>query len=181
MADQTLTQYIRRSLSRGGNVDDVEKKLLAQGWSQADVEDALDELSDQAQTSRKASGKMWIAIIASTLIVGVGGIVAASFLIFGGFNLPGGGLGGGTAAGSSAECDAKPEGVYRAMCYTDLARETNDITACNSLRNTDERKYKDICVRDFAVGRMEIDLCGAIENDYIEEQCIDRIKEKAGR
>jgi hypothetical protein len=188
MADQTLTEYIRRSISRGSKVDEIEKKLLAEGWSQVDIEDSLEALADQAQTSRKASGKMWMAIIAATLIVGVGGIVAASFLIFGGFTLPewnsdsagAGNTGGLAAAGNGTGCGAKPEGVYRAMCYTDLARETDDITACNSLRNTDERKYKDICVRDYAVGKMDVDLCGMVQNDYIKEQCIDRIKEKAG-
>jgi hypothetical protein len=181
MADQTLTEYIRSSISRGSKVDEIEKKLIAEGWSQVDIEDAIDALADQTQTSRKASGKMWMAIIAVTLIVGVGGILAASFLIFGGFSFPDLSAGAGSAStGNGTGCDAKPEGVYRAMCYTDLARETDDITACNALRNTDERKYKDICVRDFAVGKMDVDLCGLVQNDYIKTQCIDRIKEKAG-
>jgi hypothetical protein len=181
MADQTLTEYIRRSLSRGMKVDEIEKNLIAEGWTRGDLDDALDALSEQAQTSRKASGKMWLAIIAATLIVGVGGIVAASFLIFGGFSFPTGGDGSGwTATGNSTECNAKAEGVYQAMCYTDLAIASGDVKVCNALRNTDERKFKDICIRDYAVSGMDVDTCALVENDYIQAQCVDRIKEKAG-
>jgi hypothetical protein len=177
VADKTLIEYIRRSLSRGMPIDDVEKRLSGEGWPKGEIEDAISCLSDQTQASRKASGRMWIAIIVSTIILGAGVMIAASFLIFGGFSFSDGNSATPAEAG---ECDAQPEGVYRAMCYTDLARSKGDVTVCNFLRNTDERKYRDICVREFAVDNENMDMCGLIENTYIREQCEDWITEKAG-
>jgi hypothetical protein len=177
VADKTLMEYIRRNLSRGVPLDDVEKRLSAEGWPRADIEDAISVISDESQSSKKASGKMWIVIIASTIIVGIGTIVAAAFLIFGGFSFP---EGSSATTAETGQCDSQSEGVYRAMCYTDLAISKNDVAVCNSLRNTDERKYRDICIRQFAVDGVDLEKCGLIENAYIRDQCEEWVAEKGG-
>jgi hypothetical protein len=177
VADKTLVDYIRRSLSRGVPIEDVEKRLSGEGWPQPDIEDAINYVSDSSQESKKASGKMWLAIIASTIIVGAGVVVAVAFLLFGGFSFP---EGSSATSAETGECDSQPEGVYRAMCYTDLAISKGDVTVCNSLRNTDERKYRDICVREFAVDMADLATCGLIENSYIRNQCEEWVAEETG-
>ncbi len=177
MADAVLVEYVKRSLSRGATLEEITRKLKSEGWSQSDVDSSISAASLQMQSSKKASGKLWLGIVALTIAAGVTVMVAVYFVMFGGeFNIQ-----KGNANITDLEaCEAKTDGVYKALCYTDLARAEDDMDICNNLRNTDERKFKDICIRDFAVGKMDIDLCVNIENDYIQEQCIERIKDKAG-
>ena len=169
MTEQALVEYIKRNVARGADVDEVKEKLKAEGWNESDIDDAISAASIQFQTSRKASGKLWLGIIVLTITIGVLIMAAVWFFIFGAVPIS-----------PNTDCESKGDNVYRALCYTDLARETDDITVCNNLRNTEERQFHDICIREFAVGKLDIDTCSGIDSSAIRDQCVERIKEKAG-
>ncbi len=176
MADQVLTGYIKRNLSRGSSIEEITQRLSNEGWSEGDIQEAVDSISTQVQTSKKASGKLWLTIIILTIAVGIAAMFGASLLLFGDTEE----VARSVNMTESQYCDSMTDGVYKALCYTDLARDKNDIHICDALVNTEERKYRDICVREFAKSNLDTSLCATIENDYIEEQCIEQINEKKG-
>lgn len=80
MANRQLVDYVKEQLSHGVNIDQVRTLLIQQGWSQADVESAIDEAYGQHKSrAHKEHGTHFLGIAIAAIVVLI--LAVALFLI----------------------------------------------------------------------------------------------------
>lgn len=78
-----------------------------------------------------------------------------------------------------SKCERESGKTTRAMCYTGIAIEKNDVSICGKyLENEEYEKFKDLCYRDFAIKNKDKTICEKIESTYIKDQCKEKLGEK---
>ncbi len=90
MVNQQLLDYIKQQSQQGTNNEQIKQSLLANGWQNADIEEAFNSINYPAQSqpasnfSNKAPVQIWKIIVASLIGVVVvgGGIYFASQTFF---------------------------------------------------------------------------------------------------
>lgn len=78
-----------------------------------------------------------------------------------------------------SKCEKELGKTTRAICYTEIAIEKNDVSICGKyLENEEDKKFKDLCYRDFAIKNKDKTICEKIESNYIKDQCKETLGEK---
>ncbi len=165
MVNQRLVNYIQLNLQRGASFQQIKQSLLAQGWSDYDINEALNLA--QGRSINKLSKKLlWVIPIVVVIIIA--GIFAFFMLGEKGTTEP--------TASDFSKCEQESLKTMRAICYTELAIKNNDASICEKyLENEQDKKFKDLCYRDFAVDNKDGKICEKIESTYIKDQCNERL------
>ena len=165
MVNQQLVNYIQSNLQRGASLQQIKQGLLAQGWSDYDINEAINLVQGQSNSKTSKKSFLIIAIIAVIVIAGI-----FAFFIFGEKEATE------PKISDFTKCEQESLKTMKAICYTELAIEKNDVSICeNYLENEQDKKFKDLCYRDFAIDNKDERICEKIESSNIKDQCNEEL------